>query len=372
MLDTLLHYLTLTTSVLFGVYLMIFFIRTATSRGIGRAFAALFSWHVQGPFLIVLSIATLSFALVFIEPPQVGVVISLISNQGLREHPLSSGLRWIVPFVETVEIYPISWQTYTMSAKPTEGEELGDDSIRARSSDGQEILLDCSVIFRIDSQKAVRMHIDWQNRYVQDFIRPLVRGIVRSEVSQFKVDEVNSSARQNLERILDRWLREEFAEKGLILDRFLLRDITFSEEYAKSVERKQVELEKETQSLYEAERNRRLAKGRADAHEIEAQGRANAIVIEAEARSKALAIEAEGQAKAFELVGESLDQNQDVLTYEYIHKISPNIRVMLLPNDAPLILSIPDLEEGSSLTDTVGISGTLPTESISNTLSTRP
>ena len=369
MLDKVLHYITIITTVLFVAYVIIFFMRIATTRGIGTAFSSLFTLPVLGPLLAVLIIGTLSSALVFIEPPEVGVVISLASEQGVRDRPFSSGLHWIVPLVERVELYPISWQTYTMSGKPDEGEELGDDSIRARTSDGQEVLLDCSVIFRVDAQQAVRVHIDWQQRYIKDFIRPLMRGFVRTQVSQFKVDEVNSSARRDLEATLDRMLREEFGDKGLVLDQFLLRDITFSPEYAASIEQKQVALEKEQEKIHEAEQIRQLARGKADAYEIEAQGKAKAVVIEAEARSKALATEAEGQAKAFRLVGEALDLNQDVLTYEYIHKISPNIRVMLLPNDAPLILSVPDLEGESSVTDTIEVSPTLSTtQPISNTL----
>jgi len=370
MLDKILHTITQIASVLFVAYLIIFFMRAATTRGIGNAFSSLFTWPVIGPLLLVLSIATLSSTLVFIEPPEVGVVISLVSEQGVRDRPFSSGLHWIVPLVERVELYPIYWQTYTMSGKPAEGQELGDDSIRARTSDGQEVLIDCSVIFRVDSQQAVRVHIDWQERYIKDLIRPVVRGFVRTQVSQFKVDEVNSSARSDLEITLDRLLRDEFGDKGIILDQFLLRDITFSPEYAASIEQKQVALEKEQEKLHEAEQLRQIARGRADAVEIEAQGKAKAIVIEAEARSKALATEAEGQAKAFRLVGEALDLNKDVLTYEYIHKISPNIRVMLLPNDAPLILSVPDLEGGSSVTNTIEVSPTLSTtQPISNTLS---
>ena len=38
----------------------------------------------------------------------------------------------IIPLAEEVHTYPIFWQTYTMSAKPNEGAQKGDDSIAAR------------------------------------------------------------------------------------------------------------------------------------------------------------------------------------------------------------------------------------------------
>jgi regulator of protease activity HflC (stomatin/prohibitin superfamily) len=244
----------------------------------------------------------------------------------------------IMPFIERVNKYPIYWQTYSMVATYDEGDHMGMDSIRARTSDGQEVLMDCSLIFRIDSDQAVLVHIDWQDRYREDFVRPLTRSIVRRQVSQFTVEEVNSSSRRDLEANLDRLLREEFLSKGFVLDQFLLRDITFSPEYALSVEQKQVALEEQIRAEYEAERMRRLARGQADA-----------LIINATARAEALS-----------LIGVVLAQNPDLLTYQYIDKLSPNIRAMLVPTDAPLILPLQKMLDATeamspteSMTDTV-------------------
>ena len=94
-----------------------------------------------------LIVTTLSAGLVFIEPEERGVVISALASKGYREEAMTPGLRWIVPFVERVIRYPISRQTYTMSIAPNEGEMQGDDSITARTANGQEIFIDSSVIY---------------------------------------------------------------------------------------------------------------------------------------------------------------------------------------------------------------------------------
>lgn len=320
MIDNVLDLITKGAWLLFAGYTIISFFRTAADIGMLKAFILLFSWQIIGPLVVVMGLNLLSLALVFIEPPEVGVVISLLSPQGIRERPFSSGLHWVVPLAEQVQEYPIYWQTYTMSSNPAEGQEIGDDSIRARTSDGQEVLLDSSLIFRIDTDQVVQVHIDWQQRYIEDLIRPVIRGFVRTQVSQFKVDEVNSSARKDLEATLDRLLREELEDKGLILDQFLLRDITFSEEYARAIEQKQVALEKIEQSKHNA---------------------------------ASILIEAEAQAKAYDLIAKALKDNPEVLTNEYIQKLSPNIRVMLLPNNAPFILPLPNLEQVAPPTTTL-------------------
>ena len=63
---------------------------------------------------------------------------------------------------------------------------------------------------------------------------------------------------------------------------FQMEDPCNGELFEASIEEKQVELERQEQTKYEAEQLRRLAQGRADAFEIEAKGRANAAVSLAE------------------------------------------------------------------------------------------
>ncbi|MEZ4869002.1 MAG: prohibitin family protein [Caldilineaceae bacterium] len=338
-IDSLLSFSAKVSWFLLTLYALLIFVNTLWDHGPISALIRLFSFRVLVPFLFVVGLSLLSLAIVFIQPQEVGVVVSVLSAGGVRPQPLRAGFHWIVPLLESDVRYPIYWQTYTMSGSPREGNELGDDSIRARTSDGQEVRLDCSVIFRIDLEQAVSVHIDWQDRYIHDFVRPVMRGFVRTHVSQFTVSEVNSSKRKDLEAALDRELRTEFANKGLDLDQFLLRDITFTPEYAASIEEKQVALEGKQQTEYEAQQYRNLAEGRADAIEIEARAKANAL--------KAIA--------------EALDKNPDLVTYEYVQKLAPNVQVMLVPNTAPFILPLPSLTPTGPLTATQAFTSTLMT-----------
>lgn len=337
-LDDIVRTVGLVATVAFVLLVSVFFVRTLRQRGTRAALLSLLSFNVTIPFLIVMGLNLLGAALVFNQPNEVGVVISFLSPGGIRPQTLRGGFHLIAPFIEQVEKYSIAWQTYTMSGSQEEGDFGGNDSIRARTSDGQEVYLDCSIIFRVDADQAVLVHIDWQHRYVEGLVRPVARGIVRREVSQFTADEVNSFLRRQLEANLDQQLSLELANKGFIVDQFLLRDITFSPEYARAVEEKQVALQAQISAEYEAERTRRLAQGRADA-----------VFIEAKARSQALT-----------LIGEVLSANKDLLTYRYIEELTPNIRVMLLPNNAPFILPLADLLKGTE--------GLTPTTTLTNTM----
>lgn len=294
--------------------------------------------------ILALITTTVSAGLVFIQPEERGVVISAIDPRGYRERALEPGLRWIIPFFESVVTYPISQQTYTMSIATREGQVEGDDSIAARTNDGQEVLMDASVIYAIDPGQVVQVHIDWQRRYTDELVRPLARGIIRDAVSRFGVEEVYSSRRSDLNQIMREEMRSKLEENGLLMADFILRNITFSPEYAASVEQKQIAEQEAQQARFvveqrrqEAEQARQVAEGRADANVIEAQGRAEGRIIEAEAERQAL-----------ELIAEALATSEDLLTYQYISELAPGIQVMLVPNNAPYLLPLPTLEERSA------------------------
>ncbi|MFA5835847.1 MAG: prohibitin family protein [Bellilinea sp.] len=276
---------------------------------------------------------------VFIEPQERGVVISAISPQGYREQALEPGLRWIIPFAERVERYPISRQTYTMSIAPIEGQISGDDSIAARTADGQEIYVDASIIFQIDPNQVVNVHIRWQDRYTNDLVRAQARGIIRDAVSQYGVEEVYSTRRLDMTKNVTEQLITKFSENGLQLVDFVLRNITFSPEYAASIEQKQIAEQLAQQAKFiveqrrqEAEQARQVAQGRADAAVIDAKGVAEARIIEAEAEAKALAV-----------ISAIIRDNPDMLTYQYITKLSPSIQTLLLPSNSPFLFPIPEL-----------------------------
>ena len=150
--------------------------------------------------------------------------------------------------------------------------------------------------------------------------------------------------------LISEQLEESFDEGGLILIDFVLRNIAFSEEYATSVEQKQI-AEQEAQRAefvveqrkQEAEQARQAAEGLADASVIAAEGEAKAVVIAAEAEAEARLIQAEAEAQALALLAEAISTNPDILTLEYIQKLAPNISVMLVPTDNPYLLPLPDL-----------------------------
>ena len=303
-------------------------------------------FYIITAFLVSLLFSLLSMGMVFIEPQERGIVISAVSPLGYREQALQPGLQWIIPGLENVKRYPISKQSYTMSIAPSEGVVIGDDSITARTSDGQQIYVDASVIYSINPAEVIKVHIEWQDRYSDGLVRPVARAVIRDAVSQFGVEEVYSSKRDELTQMIIDNMRERLAQNGLIMDQFLLRNITFSDEYAASVEQKQIaeQLAQQAkfvveQKIQEAEQVRQTAQGAADASVIRSKGEAEARLIQAEAEAKSLI-----------LIAEAVKGRPDLLTYQYITKLSPNIQTMLLPSNSPFLFPIPEMNVSENQT----------------------
>ena len=287
---------------------------------------------VAGVLSLMLTIV--GFGLVFLQADERGVVVSPYVSQGYRPETIGPGLHWIIPG-ETVTRYTISKQTYTMSIAPGESDTAyDDDSIAARTSDGQEIYVDASVIFSADPEQIIPLHISWQDRYIDELVRPQARGIIRDAVSQYGVEEVVSSKRNEMTTAITEVLRQKLDDNGLILVDFVLRNITFSEEYAYSVEQKQIAEQLALQAALIVEQK----KQEAEQARQEAKGLADAAVIKAEGAAEARIIEAEAEAEALFLIAQVLKENPNLLQYQYISKLAPDVKVIIMPDGSQFIL----------------------------------
>ena len=303
--------------------------RNQSAKGIGSTVVIV--------LVVAAILTTLGAGLVYVESNERGVVRTIRAG-GVRPDALGPGLHWIVPVVEQVVIYSISNQTYTMSAVTGEGQVTGDDSIRARTKDGQEVIIDASVIYQIDPNKVVPLHIVWQTRFEDEFVRPEARGIIRDAISQYGVEEVVSTKRVEIVQIITTEMGLSLAENNLRLLDFVLRDIHFSEGYAAAVEQKQIAEQQAQQAALTVEQKKQEAE---QARQV-AQGQADAAVIAAKGAAEARLIQADAEARANALVAESLRDRPELLQYQYILKLAPGVQTIFVPSGNQFILPLPN------------------------------
>jgi regulator of protease activity HflC (stomatin/prohibitin superfamily) len=298
--------------------------------------------------------------LVFIQPQERAMVLSYLSSTGYRGPALGPGLHLIVPYAESVKRYSIAQQAYTMAKSVNEGEVKGDDSVSARTADGQLVYIDATVQYQVDEDRVIDLYVKWQDRYNNDFVRPQSRAIIYNRAAAYKVEEVYSTKRDELQAKITEELRTIFERDGLKLTAFLLRNVTFSDEYAQSVEQKQIAQQNAERAKFLVE----LEQQEAERVRVQAKGLADAAISRATGDAESQVIRAQADAQALRLVSEALKDNPSLLTYRYIDKLGPNVQVMLLPSNQPLILDPKSLLGGVPTTVPTATVNPSPTISV--------
>ncbi len=285
-------------------------------------------------------LTSIGAGLIFVEPDELAIVVTVLGEGGIRPDPLESGLHWIIPFAERVERYPKVNQNYTMSSTPDEGEVSGDDSIQVRTKDGQQVYIDASVLYAVDPNKVVQLYSTWRFDYEDQLVRTQARGVIREVASQYGVEEIVSTKRAEMEQLITDQLLRIFSENNLIMRDFVLRNIRFSDEYAAAVEQKQIAEQQAQQAAFVVEQKKQEAE---QARQV-AQGAADAAVIAAKGEAESLLIQAQAQAEANQVISQSL--TPALVQYQYVQKLSPNVQTIFIPSGNQFILPLPGTTTG--------------------------
>ncbi|MFZ9386345.1 MAG: prohibitin family protein [Chitinophagaceae bacterium] len=221
-------------------------------------------------FLLVLA-GVLSKSFVQVNAGQIGVKVLFGKVQN---NVLPSGLHMINPLLE-IRRLDIKTQNYTMSGVHDEGRQMGDDAIRVLTSDGLEVTIDLTVLYKLVPSDAPKLVRETGEDYTDKIVRPLTRTKIRDNAVYYDAVSLYSSKRDEFQQRIFKSIEEDFKKRGLILEQLLVRNITLPQSVKTTIEQKinaeqdaqkmQFVLQKEKQ---EAERKRVEAQGIADYQRI--------------------------------------------------------------------------------------------------------
>jgi regulator of protease activity HflC (stomatin/prohibitin superfamily) len=221
--------------------------------------------------IVVVIFGILSKCVVQVDAGKVGVQ-SIFGN--VKKETLNSGLNFVNPLADIKEL-DLKTQNYTMSGVHDEGSKSGDDAIKVLSSDGLEVTIDLTVLFRIVSAKAPDIYKQIGLNYVDVIVRPLSRTRIRDISANYDAIALYSTKRDEFQTRIFNSIDKDFKDRGLVLEQLLVRNIALPESVKKTIESKinaeqdaqkmQFVLQKEKQ---EAERKRVEAQGIADYQRI--------------------------------------------------------------------------------------------------------
>jgi len=235
-------------------------IALARYRSVGRLIGLLF-------VLIGIVIASV----VQIDAGNIGVKVLFGSVQN---DVLGSGLHFVNSLLD-IKTVDVKTQNYTMSGQHDEGEKSGDDAIRVLASDGLEVTIDLTVLYRVVSADAPKLLRETGLDFKDKIVRPITRTKIRDNAVYYQAVELFSSKRDEFQQRIYKSIEDDFKKRGLMLEQLLVRNITLPNSVKASIESKinaeqdakkmEFVLQKEKQ---EAERKRVEAQGIADYQRI--------------------------------------------------------------------------------------------------------
>lgn len=225
--------------------------------------------RIIGALFILLGIIISS--VVQIDAGEIGVKVLFGS---VKNDVLSSGLHFVNPLYEIKKV-DVKTQNYTMSGVQDEGNKSGDDAIRVLASDGLEVTIDLTVLYRVVADDAPKLIQQTGLDFKDKIVRPITRTKIRDNAVYYQAVELFSTKRDEFQQRIYKTIEEDFKKRGLLLEQLLVRNITLPNSVKASIESKinaeqdakkmEFVLQKEKQ---EAERKRVEAQGIADYQRI--------------------------------------------------------------------------------------------------------
>ena len=249
--------------------LIVFFVGLSLNRG--DAVVKRFANPVRLTGLFLIALGVFIACIIQVDAGHVGVK-KLFGK--IQDDVLGSGLHFINPLVDVVKL-DIKTQNYTMSGVQDEGHKSGDDAIRVLTSDGLEVTIDLSVLYRVGPADAPKLLSETGDDYENKIVRPITRTRIRDNAVYYEAVALYSTKRDEFQQRIFKTIEEDFKHRGLLLENLLVRNITLPQSVKSAIELK-INAEQEAQKMQfvlqkerqEAERKRVEAQGIADYQRI--------------------------------------------------------------------------------------------------------
>ncbi|MEO0270542.1 MAG: prohibitin family protein [candidate division WOR-3 bacterium] len=268
--------------------------------------------------LIVLSLFILLYIISSFREVPIGHAL-LTFNIFTKKYGIKTeGLQFVPRFFYKTHLYNIRRQEYTMTARKGEGEKKDiDDSLWSPTKEGLEVGLDLTCWFRIPVENVIKIHREIGSDYNEKVIRPSIRSEVRHIISSHSVTEIYSSKREEIQKEIEKKIKERLEKDGFLIEAVILRDVHFTPDFAKAIEEKQIAQQEAERMEYILEKEKKEAE-----------------------RKK---IEAKGKADAIRIISEELKKNPMYINYLYVDKLSDKVKVVI--SDKGTILNLQSLDE---------------------------
>lgn len=213
--------------------------------------------------IIILIVLYASFSIV--ESGEVGLRVRMgkITNSTLNE-----GMNFKMPFIEKIVKVNIKVQKTELE-------------IESSTKDLQIVNTIVAVNYRVDSNKASELYRTVGNDYTETILNPAVKESIKTAIAGYSAEEITVN-RSDVSKNCLLELQSKVEKYGIVIEDFNLTDFSFSAEYTKAIEEKQVA----EQQVNTAKQNLEKAKVEAEQKRVEASSEADANKLKEKSLTK--------------------------------------------------------------------------------------
>lgn len=163
----------------------------------------------------------------FISVPPGHVACVYDRGQGVLKKVWKPGLHLKLPFWQKAKLFNVQTLEYAIAKDFDLGDAslMGDEQIRARSADHDEIEVQGTILFRLDEAEVPKVWQEVGEDYVEKIIRPLTRSRIRQVISKHGTTDVVSKKRDEVEDEIKLQLGRSFKQKGILIEDVLLSQV---------------------------------------------------------------------------------------------------------------------------------------------------
>lgn len=162
----------------------------------------------------------------FISVPPGHVACVYDRGRGVLPKVWGPGLHLKIPFWQIAKLFNAQILEYTIHEgfDINNREALGDVPVRATTKDGQYVLIEGSILFRINKRMVPQIWENVGDYFVSKVVRPFSRSRVANVISTLTFDQLHAH-RSEIEEKLKEALNLEFNDEGLVCEGVLMSDV---------------------------------------------------------------------------------------------------------------------------------------------------
>lgn len=267
-----------------------------------------------------------------VESGERGVLITLGK---VNDDPVSEGLNFKVPFIQSIKTMSIKTQKAT------------GDKVSCPTKDLQNANIDFALNFSIDPKKVPVIYRTVGAEYVDIIIKPAILGALKDEIGRWEAQEL-TAARTKCTLAITKVLQEKLKSNNILISNFELQNIEFEKNFNDAIEAKVVADQKVLEQANITREKAEIAKQIV----IEQEAKAKGMIQMATAEAQSITLKADAEAKAIQLRADAISKNPQVLMIEAINRWNGELPAVMSGNSGGQILDLKSIVQAKDRTST--------------------